>query len=299
MAPFSKDVLLQDFASGLRVFSSELTRLMGHARVDAMLAPEDTADSKPFALAFIRELPAGGILEDAYDFAFNGRLRFGEFWEELQEIEGMASIFAGLRRFTANESSSAFELCERTIRTAAKRSLLDGSITFTSRGSLPNHIALADLALLAGVDDKTLRNLASSKQPHRLATVNIDGRTFVSLNVARPWLEARGFTPTVNEDQRPERNFDRDPFLSTLDLAEYIRAVRGHRSLSQEQLAKRMRTAGALDSIRRLEDRVGEIPESAALRLGKALGLSDPERFSKAVVELSEQWYDTPPTIQR
>jgi DNA-binding transcriptional regulator YiaG len=168
-------------------------------------------------------------------------------------------------------------------------------VTFTTRGALYNHITLADLALLAGVDEKTLRNLASPKQTNRLQTVNIDGRAYVSLNVARPWLETRGFVPTVNEDQRPERDFNRDGFLSSLDLADYVRAVREQRGLSQEQLAKRMRAPGALEAVRAVEERRSAISENAAVLLGNALEVKDPKTFADAVLELEKRWYDTVP----
>lgn len=294
MAPFSKEMLLQDFGQGIETLGNALNCLIGDQLRAFTDIPEGSKEEPALALA--RTLPGGELLSDAYDFAYDGRLRHGVFKDESYEMDVLLNRFQGLRETVSEEGGGDFNLCVRTMKMARHRMLLHGdTMAFTSRGPLWNNIALLELAYLAGVDDKTLRNMTSPKHPARLQTIKIDKRTFVSLNVAIPWLLARGFKQSVLEDYRADRAFNEDGFLSVADLAEYTRERRTALGLSADDVAARMGNGIGAEAIRQLEDGTPPRDEAFLISLGTALEVRDVPSFAKSASALSEVWYDKPP----
>jgi hypothetical protein len=84
-------------------------------------------------------------------------------------------------------------------------------------------ISLRQMALLAGVDEKTIRNAASAHSKNRLITKSVMGRTFVDVDVAKAWLTARGQWIDIQyENRAAARDLARHPFYSSADLQIYV-----------------------------------------------------------------------------
>jgi hypothetical protein len=290
MAPFTKQMLLEDFARGVELLA-QVTHPLFPASVIEGLEPDDGRGRPLTGAALTHAMPAGNLLSDAYDFAFEGVWRRGNFAEELAESRQLVSIFKGLSQ-TVTFEGPAFELCLRTVQVARLRALLEGAFNLTSEGMLPHHIHLSELADLAGLEDKTLRNMTSAKQPNPLKTVKANGRTYISLNVAIPFLLSRGFKLTIVEDFSAERNFSELPFISTRDLSEYLRRLRESLGWDASQLARRAGGALKAEDIERYES--GEqVPEEAVLkRLAKALHVKHAKQFITSALEQAQPFYD-------
>lgn len=294
MAPFTKEMLLSDFGVGIRLFANEISRVLPWPLCMAMQAPEGVDDDAPPA-AVANAMPAASFLGDAYDFAFDGRLREGVFRDQAVEFEAVTGLFEGLSRAVAYEDASAFSLCEKTLRVAELRfSLFHWRAHETKRGPVWNHITLVELAELANLDSKTLRNMTSSRHPQHLPTLKIDGRTFVSMNIALPWLEARGFKPTVTESFGADRDFGHDEFLSNADLGEYLQRNRERLGVSQDALATT--TALDVETIRGLEA-AADVPldREMLLALSAALKVENQVGFISSALALRKRFDDRHP----
>jgi hypothetical protein len=87
-----------------------------------------------------------------------------------------------------------------TIALAEARGVLDGQQRFNPGTEYVSHglLTFAEVALLAGIDERSVRNAASKKDGVLVATPAEDGRkSYIKSEVARTWLKTRkGFIPT-------------------------------------------------------------------------------------------------------
>jgi len=168
-------------------------------------------------------------LNAVYDFAFDGLLTP---WLAEEMYEGMSAWqgrFEGLQKIVALEwhGQHAFEKCIHAVEIAHLRQLFThGSFTATVDALASNCIHLREFAVLAGLEEKTVRNMANPGHKEHIPTQTIGRRTFVALKDALPWLEARGFAPTVLTDTRPDRDYSELPFASRKDLAQFVKSQR-------------------------------------------------------------------------
>ena len=91
-------------------------------------------------------------------------------------------------------------LTNRTVRMAIARHVLDGEDRVIFREDEENgHLSFSELALLADMEETSVRNAANSKLPSPLVTKNFGKRTLIAVEDARRWLTGRkGFVPTQN-----------------------------------------------------------------------------------------------------
>lgn len=75
-----------------------------------------------------------------------------------------------------------------------------------------NHMQLRDVTLLAGIDEKTARTLATPKAKNRLITTNWKGRAHVEIGFASEWLKNRGFKETVEVVSTLDRDLNKVGF---------------------------------------------------------------------------------------
>jgi hypothetical protein len=90
-------------------------------------------------------------------------------------------------------------LAQRTARIAVARHLLDGGERYTVRDEdeMAGYLSFAEVALLADMDERSVRNAANPKQADALVTKNFGRRTMIHVDDARKWLAGRkGFVPT-------------------------------------------------------------------------------------------------------
>lgn len=105
------------------------------------------------------------------------------------------------------DSVPAPTLALRVARMAVARHVLEGGQRDTCFEGCPveGYLTIAEVALLADMDERSVRNAASGQAP-TLATENIEKRTFVPIAEARRWLAGRkGFVPAGGGAQSKER----------------------------------------------------------------------------------------------
>lgn len=96
----------------------------------------------------------------------------------------------------------------RTVQTAIARMVLDGGQRYTvagDDGAPSGYLTISEVALLADMDERSVRNAANPKLPEPLVTKNFGRRTLVDILDARRWLAGRkGFVPTKDFVPPPE-----------------------------------------------------------------------------------------------
>lgn len=113
-----------------------------------------------------------------------------------------------------------------TVQSAVARMVLDGGDRYSDFGSTEygttngdtGYLTLAEVALLANMDERSVRNAANPKLPNPLKTEQVGKRSLVTPEEARRWLDGRkGFVPTkkceVSVTQVPEYDLELSPEL--------------------------------------------------------------------------------------
>lgn len=102
-------------------------------------------------------------------------------------------------------------------------------------------LTLNEVALLASMDEKSVRNATNPKLKIHLKTFNRGTRTYVNAQDAREWLSGRrGFKPTVNIDSDAERDLEKVGFFSASDFGSYIRKQREKKNLEIADVAEKL-----------------------------------------------------------
>lgn len=163
-----------------------------------------------------------------------------------------------MKRFLDGRGNTPPSLAILASQCAAARLVLDGADRRTDYATDEfgpgsgdfGYLTLAEIALLANMDERSVRNAANPKLPNPLMTVPVGRRSLVRPEEARRWLAARkGFVPTqfVNEgDEARLPSFD----LPALPQAFYDDVAREAKELDipfETNLEKRI-----LDAFNRL-----------------------------------------------
>lgn len=167
-----------------------------------------------------------------YDFAVNGRLEKSVIYGQHKVIDdNVSEYFRWIEKFPVkNGDYFPIHNIIKVIDLANARYLIDTLSEEEDEESSqtdisPKYLHIKDVALLAGIDEKTARNLASPKSKNRLVTTNLQGRTLVELNFAKEWLKHRGYKPTVKYEEYFERtvkSFSEDGFNDFYELSMYV-----------------------------------------------------------------------------
>lgn len=116
------------------------------------------------------------------------------------------------------------------VQSAVARMVLDGGDRFTDFGAGEfgvgngdlGYLTLSEVALLANMDERSVRNAANPKLPDPLKTAQVGKRSLVNPEEARRWLSGRkGFIPTKkHEEAVPQRPKEFD-----LEVSEELVAI--------------------------------------------------------------------------
>lgn len=96
---------------------------------------------------------------------------------------------------------------QKALRICAARLLLDAGQRMLAENEEANFglMTFAEVALLADMDEKSVRNAAYANDASRLITTKSGKNVRVSLEEARKWLSGRkGFVPTSTSIAQPE-----------------------------------------------------------------------------------------------
>lgn len=98
--------------------------------------------------------------------------------------------------FSANGNEVVAEKCLLVARMASARLALEGFERFANldhpKGYYLEDLSLREVALLARMEEASVRNAANPNRPNPLKTYSEGGRTYVSPKDAKEWLKARG-----------------------------------------------------------------------------------------------------------
>lgn len=239
--PFNKDEMLDELRGILVNLASCLGHVYGRDNAFNMLAiPEGKCDGfedDRLDCMDISKMPVTVSMCELYDYAFQG-IDVGIQWDVI-ELDCYA-FFLGLEKFypldleNSNLMSLSLYKCMHTLDLAAARAtlsnddlgggMLDFGILLTGGAATPaGMIPLRHMALLAGLDEKTVRNLAGPKSKQPLATISVANRTYVDIGVAKEWLRARGaLVDTVVVPKNMVRDLSLTGFTSLEDMNTFL-----------------------------------------------------------------------------
>lgn len=257
--PFSLDVLRQDLLA-IHLLQLRVTALIApDERVFALLGksldePAEgslwslDAEPKDYGLVYadIASTPLTRVLEQQYAFGFEGAFTTGfEPMEDETMHMWVADYLMDLSRSAfvvecANYGvfhAEAIGRCLHTSELANARLALEGREPFsyfqaphdasTRDATAFEALTIRQMALLAGMEEMSVRTAASRKGPNQLPTYKEEGRTLVRREDAIAWLKAKNrYVPVTRRWDGPELQLDRMRFDSLQDLAlalhEYI-----------------------------------------------------------------------------
>lgn len=192
-----------------RIINADLTRLSMIFGSDA----ESILRSTP-----VDEMPVTKNMRQLYDYVVNARLSTSfplsdvlhevtDYFLETVPHSPMLDLYAETR---------IEGLCAWIVDTAVVR----WGVDFEEIGLF----TIKQIATLANMDEKSVRNAANPKNPDALKTFrDVDGSTKVTRDDAIAWLKGRrSYKPTVFMDDSGERDLERDGFKDLVDLAEFV-----------------------------------------------------------------------------
>lgn len=213
-----------------------------------VFSPERTAADLDLTYEHVRETSLACLMEVLYEFAFHGRLdasaeamEYGSGYTWLAALlmdacEGhVAEEWDG---FGARVSTSA-ENCLHVAELANARHILEGGegVSYFSRTQSKNKskdndtaldaLSIHQLALLAGMEEMSVRAAANPKRANPLKTKNEDGRTRITREDAKTWLQAKGrYLPVVRYWSAGEIDLRKRSFKDPYELFHAINARR-------------------------------------------------------------------------
>ena len=205
------DLSLQDMLDEIKVIiDADLHRLKGIFGTDIVRASEDQK---------IDNMPITEQMLVLFDYVVNARLPHNfPLSDVLQDVTDYfletvpRSPLIDLYRLEPIEG-----ICEWIVNTAVVRWGLD----FEEIGAF----SIKQLATLANMDERSVRNAANPKNSNPLKTFRqVDGSTMVTRDDATEWLTGRrSYKPTTFIDESGERDLEHDGFKDLLNLGLYIK----------------------------------------------------------------------------
>ncbi|MEN9597211.1 MAG: hypothetical protein RL236_1645 [Pseudomonadota bacterium] len=199
----------------------------------------------------IKELEGSFLVEsvrDAYNYAVNGIISGDYSSSSLGDI----SSFSKLVGFDENVDSKYNFL----YRVASARENLDSG----------DDLSLKDIALLAGVDERTIRNSASSKDEDSLQIKKSGSSTMIENAEARRWLNNR-------PDFKKTRDYDDAVVQNGKEFGEFISQRRNELSLTLDDVANAVGTD--LETLLDLEQGIDRLYLNQVSKLQSTLKIED------------------------
>ena len=201
---FSKSEMQEELSKFLNFFQRETAELLGWGTTDS-------ADN-----VTIKESPLWDAVGEMYDYGVsgipNGPLGPGSI---LDGVHARTEMF--FRSLDTLPMKIYLDACDNApprlaicaVQSAVARIVLDGGDRHTDYGTDVHglgkgdggYLTLAEVALLANMDERSVRNAANPKLADPLRTTPIGKRSLVSLEEANRWLVGRkGFVPTRHSE---------------------------------------------------------------------------------------------------
>ena len=240
-----------DPGAAYRLLGWKPTHGFGGALLDIELYDFDEAAEGEGQSANLGHLPLVQVFEQLYDYGVLGLRR-----QDMEPLEPatmpafvacwMNDVHASMLVSEAhNGQQPSLRLPGITIDLALARAVLDGvgpEPRFVSRDGDPlysDHLTYAEVALLAGMDERSVRNAASKPDSGLTTVASDDGRkSFINADVARAWLKGRrGFVPTRDVDLVEHVDILARPFDSAGAVVAYLRLMCERRNIDATRYA--------------------------------------------------------------
>jgi hypothetical protein len=215
--PFTKEQLREDIVR-VCLFHARLTDLFTPTEVDWPIAgmtvsrsnvklwdPEATAEELGLSFDAVCGTPFAQALEQEYEYGFRGCLTRGIESMHYESIHTwIAALLMDLKdsQVVAEWESYGVDLadsvnrCLQTCELANARRTLEGEshfAYFSADGTAFDGLTIRQMALLAGMEEMSVRTAASRQGPNILATFKDEQkRTLVHAAEAKKWLMAKG-----------------------------------------------------------------------------------------------------------
>ncbi len=142
--------------------------------------------------------------------------RFLDYWTQVFSGEGAESISRCLQ---VAELANARHVLETGESFCTQLSIKERGDEGTAEG-----LTVRQLALLAGMEEMSIRAAANPKRPNALATISENGRTRIARDVAKRWLESKGrYIPVRNFNSARNDSLRKLAFTSLDDLVQRCR----------------------------------------------------------------------------
>lgn len=239
--PFSKAEMQEELFKFLNLFGQDITRLYG-------IRDHAWAENEA-----IQASPVWKAASEMYDYGVTGTPTEGLFPEgHIDGVHGHVERFLRgmdtphMRLYLEETDNTPPRLAMLAVQSAVARMVLDGGWRHTDYGAGEygvkkgdmNHLTLAEVALLANMDERSVRNAANPKLADPLKTEPIGKRSLVNPEEARRWLAGRkGFVPTKNCDSGALRPPEFDINL-TEEMVELISSEAKKTGLSFEKVLR-------------------------------------------------------------
>ena len=223
---YSKDELKQELFKFLNRFGKQISALY------------NTRDSTWSEDKELQDSPMWQAMSEMYDYGVQGIPSRDLSGSRITGAHANVEMFLrGMNTMAMQIYLHAYEnapprLAMHTVEIAVARMVLDGGERYSEYGTDTHgigkgdwgYLTLAEVALLANMDERSVRNAANPKLTDHLKTEQVGKRSLVSPEEARRWLAGRkGFTPTKQYEGDPPvkpQEFNMDIPLEMAELIE-------------------------------------------------------------------------------
>ncbi|WP_454754539.1 hypothetical protein [Cupriavidus necator] len=213
-------------------------------------------DAAEFGLTYddIRGTDLAVEMERLYHYAYFGRLDdSAEFMGEESIYNWLTAILFDIQQsqtaaFRSNyyqrKTLESAHRCVLIAELANARNILEGGESFFhfSRANTKDEAAFDDrltvrqLALLAGMEEMSIRAAANPKRANVLKTITEDGRTRFELDVAKEWLRSKGrYIPITRYQSENDIDLTKRRFADPKELWELLNARLHFLSRSEDE----------------------------------------------------------------
>lgn len=287
---------IMDPAAGFRILQCEVPKNL-YEILENLMDPEinSAAFKYPFS---IDGMPVTRTVEQFYDYGLQGLRNFDiSLVTESTEWAFAPSFLLDVSRSmllceTLNGRSVSANKCLIAARAFFARLVLDGGERFIwEEDAMPyDGLTLLEVALLASLDDRTIRNATSKNAPNRLETSMFGSGFYVPREAALAWLlTKRGFVPTRLSDDMPLDHVLESNFVNLEEAGAYISRCREHLGLACRDLLKQANSSLKEADLAKLESGKAIPTDEQTLKaLGLALGVKG-DLFALRILEAQQK----------
>lgn len=220
MATTNKQETMDQLAAFMHLFAYSVGRVYGSGAIPGLLGVEpgtfEMYATKPEKLDF-SSTSLWQAVSDMYDFGIDGvpTADFGMTFPDSQyadaELFFQALQTPAMELYLQEDEAKLPRLAIRAVQTAVARHILEGGERYTDFEAMDgggygaDHLSIKEMALLASMDERSVRNACNPKLPGALQTVQVGKRTMVTREEARRWLAGRkSYVPLKAEGEALE-----------------------------------------------------------------------------------------------